>query len=75
MFSIFSPVTFLMNVFLCSYMDLNFSFLFITVAGVVLCGGCKKVSPHLSIVRIIFYFWSFEIIEYFLKTHRLRDIF
>ena len=38
------------------------------------CGGRKKVSPHSSIVQIIFYFWSFEIKEYILKTQKLSYV-
>ena len=39
--------------------------------SVVPCGGRTKVSPHSSIVQIIFYFWSFEIMEYILRTQKL----
>ena len=32
------------------------------------------VSPHSSIVQILFYFWSFEIMEYILRTRKLSYV-
>ena len=54
-----------LRAFLCMFCwhleNQNFLYLFaITAAGAVPCGGPKK-SPTLSIVQIMFYFWSFEI--------------
>ena len=36
--------------------------------------GGHKSLPHSSIVQIIFYFWSFEIMEYILRTRKLSYV-
>ena len=41
---------------------------FVNVAGVVLCGGPKKLSHTSSIVQYIFYFCSFEISRNILRN-------
>ena len=43
----------------------------ITAAGVVPCGGPKKSPRTLSIVQVIFSFWSFEISEDILRNQNL----
>ena len=49
----------------------RFYFLFaITAAGVVPCGGPKKPPCTISIVQVIFSFWSFEISEDILRNQK-----
>ena len=66
---------FLMNIFFALKGSELFLFLFvITSAGVVSCGGRKKVSPHPSLVQIIFYVWSFQIKECILRIPKYSYI-
>ena len=64
------PNFFLMNVFFA----LKGSKLFIIISyhcSWMLCRvAAVKVSPHSSKVQIIFCFWSFEIMEYILRTRK-----
>ena len=62
------PNFFLMNIFFALKESERF---------IIICSHCSwmlcrvaaiKVSPHSSIVQIIFYFWSFEIMEYILRA-------
>ena len=34
----------------------------------------KRLNKHSSIVQIMFYFWSFEIMEYILRTQKLSYV-
>ena len=42
--------------------------------GPLVIGSTKRVSPHSSIVQIIFYFRSFEIMEYILTSQKLSYV-
>ena len=42
----------------------------VTAAGVVLCGSPKKQPRTSSIVQLIFFFWSFEIIGNILRNRK-----
>ena len=57
------------KVYLEYYNMLKMNFL-ITAAGCCAMWQPLKVSPHSSIVQIIFYFWSCEIMKYILRNRK-----
>ena len=62
------PNFFLMNVFFALKRSKLLSLFLITAAGCCTIWRPLKVSPHSFKVQIIFYFWSFEIMEGILRT-------
>ena len=55
--------------------DLNFFFIISYHCSWMLCRvAAVKSLPHPSLVHIIFYFWSFEIMEYILRTRILSYV-
>ena len=64
------PNFFLMNVFFVLKRSKFLLLFLITAAGCCAVWQPLKISPNSSIVQIIFYFWSFEIMEYILRTRK-----